>query len=144
MSLLTRSESRISKEGMSEFDRLLLDTIDEVLTSALGEKSVKIIYDYLEEHVCPLLEIPSNLDVFSEELRTLLFRSSSRMGFAIGVTETGMASILERAIAKILCQKLGVEFNEIGPIEFSNYTAKLKDLCTHEGVVLKVVHKESE
>jgi hypothetical protein len=121
---------------MSEFDRLLLDTIDEVLTSALGEKSVKIIYDYLEEHVCPLLEIPSNLDVFSKELRALLFKSGFKMMFSTGITEIGMVSILERAIAKILCQELGVEFKEVGPIEFASYITKLRDIHAHQRKII--------
>lgn len=133
------------KKSMDKFDKLVLETISEVLTDTLGEESVRVIYSYLERHFCPIFEIPSNLNIFSKELAKLLQTKGQRILFVegddgyTGITESGMASILECEIVKVLCRKLRVEFLHSGPIEFANYITELKNNCANESTIFDVV-----
>jgi hypothetical protein len=104
---------------LDEFDKLLLTAIDETLRYSLGNINAQIIYDYLEKKCCPMPEIPQKLDAFSAELRYLLGPGRGQI--------LGSAAILEKAIAKVLCFKLGTQFNEIGPILFEDYVKSLKE-----------------
>jgi hypothetical protein len=107
---------------LDEFDQLLVSTIREVLEESLGKENAQIVFEYLERRSCSLKEIPKKLDVFSIEMRRLLGCCEGQF--------LGSAAVLEEAIAKIMCFKLGVEFNERLPIVFPNYTKKLRGVCS--------------
>jgi len=53
------------------------------------------------------------------------------------ITAIGTTAILEKAITKSLCEKIGVEFNEVGPIDFPDYIEKIKKICYHNKSVSK-------
>ena len=109
-------ESQLS--DLDEFDQLLVSTISEVLQETLGKENAQIVSEYLERRSCSLKEIPKKLDVFSIEMRRLLGCCEGQF--------LGSAAILEETIARVLCFKLGVEFNERLPIIFPNCTEKLR------------------
>jgi len=117
---------------LDEFDRLLLETIDEVLRSVFGDRGTQRIYDYLERRSCPQMEIPLKLEVFSQEMRNILFDETRHARFSYGISAQGRAAILEKSIAKILCYKMGVSFNETGPINFAFFMRKLKEVYLHK------------
>jgi hypothetical protein len=114
------NQKRKGLPTLDEFDKLLLKAIDETLQYSLGDINSQIIYEYLEKKHCPVPEIPQKLDAFSTELRYLLGSGRGQI--------LGSAAILEKAIAKVLCFKLGMEFNEIGPILFVDYVRSLKEV----------------
>lgn len=105
---------------LDEFDQLLVSTIREVLEESLGKENAQIVFEYLERRSCPLKEIPKKLDVFSVEMRRLLGCCEGQF--------LGSAAILEETIAKVMCFKLGVEFNERLPIILPKYTEKLRSV----------------
>ena len=71
-------------------------------------------------------DIPHDPDFFFDELRAVLEFGDSGMRFR-RVSGIGIVSILERTIIEILCKKFGLEFNEKGPIIFSEWVEKIKD-----------------
>ena len=114
------------------FHDLVLQTIDKTLRSTFGPTTTEIIYMHLKNKSCPKSEIPRKLTVFHSELRNILeIQASSRVGVHKDITILGTITILEKAIAKRLCKKLGVEFNELGPIEFPDYIKKIKKVYHH-------------
>jgi len=108
---------------LDEFERLLLKTIDETLRYTFGDVTTQAIYDYLEKKSCPISEIPRKLNTFSIELRMILGTGRRQI--------LGSAAILEKTILKKLCLKLGIEFNEKGPVVFSDYIKKLREVYNH-------------
>jgi hypothetical protein len=64
-------------------------------------------------------EIPRKLDIFSIELRRLLGWNRGQL--------LGSAAILEETIARVLCFKLGVKFDERLPIVLSNCVGELRE-----------------
>ncbi|MBS7615358.1 hypothetical protein KEJ18_06490 [Candidatus Bathyarchaeota archaeon] len=115
-----------SKHVYDRFDELLVQTIDEVLKASLGDKSAKMIYEYLEKKSCSINEIPNNLTGFSTELRAILANDNAPTRFSLEVTPQGRSTIIERTIARILCQKLGLDFKEKGPVNFPNLISELR------------------
>lgn len=113
---------------MDNFDKLLVQTISEVMRYALGEINAKIICDYLEKRHFPLTTIPNNLEVFSIELRNLLGPGRGQI--------LGSAPMLEKVILKALCKKLGLKYEVKGPINFSEEVRKLKEIYCNEKVLL--------
>jgi len=105
---------------------LLLETIDEVLKTALGDKSTQIIYDYLKKKSCSPNEIPMKLEVFSTELKSILYDDNTPTRFSAGVTPIGRFAIIERTISRILCRKLGLDFKETGPVHFPSLISELR------------------
>lgn len=103
---------------LEEFDQLLAVTIVEVLQESLGVPNAQIVFDYLEKMSCPIRELPDKLSVFSVEMRKLLGSERGQL--------LGSAAILEETIAKVLCFKLGVEFEEQVPIVLSKFVEKLR------------------
>jgi hypothetical protein len=103
---------------LDEFDNLLLKVIDETLRYALGDINTQIVFDYLEKNSCPFLEIPRKLDIFSTGLRDLMGAGRGQI--------LGAGPILEKAIAEIFCRKLGMEFNESGPVALAEYVKRLR------------------
>lgn len=73
-----------------------------------------------------LSNIPQNPDFFFEELRKVLEFEDLGMRFR-RVSGIGIVSILERAIIEILCRKFGLEFDEKGPIDFSEWVEKIRE-----------------
>lgn len=108
---------------MEEFDRLLLKTIDETIKWAFGEYTANLIYEYLKKRNCPLHEIPKKLEVFSFELRMILGTGKTLI--------MGSAPLLEKAIVRRLCRKLGLKFNEKGPVNFAECIKKLREDYNH-------------
>jgi len=106
--------------NVDEFDKLLLETIDDVLRECLGDANAQIIYNFLEQRSCVKLEIPQKLDVFSRELRMLLGCGSSQI--------LGSGAILEETILEVLCHKMGVTPNVKAPVRFAECVRKLKKL----------------
>jgi hypothetical protein len=111
---------------LEDLDKLLLDTIDEVLRYILGDKSTDRFIEYLEGRSCLKNEIPSKLDVFSNELRNTLSDKPYGGRFTDGISGLGKAAIVERAIARLLYRKLGIDFKEAGPINLSLLVPQLK------------------
>jgi len=106
--------------NVDEFDKLLLETIDDVLKECLGNANAQIIYNFLEQRSCTMVEIPQKLDVFSRELRMLLGCGSSQI--------LGSGAILEETILEVLCHKIGVTPNVKAPVKFPDCVRKLKKL----------------
>jgi len=104
--------------NVDEFDKLLLETIDDVLKECLGDANAKIIYNFLEQRSCAMPEIPQKLDVFSEELKMLLGSG--------GILGSG--AILEETILEVLCHRIGVAPNVKAPVKFADCVRKLKKL----------------
>ncbi|MEM1588885.1 MAG: hypothetical protein QXZ68_04615 [Candidatus Bathyarchaeia archaeon] len=111
---------------MDEFDKILVMVIDETLRYSLGGRTVEIFYEYLRRKGFSLSRIPRNPDIFFEELRNVLEFEDPGKRFR-QVSSIGVVSILERAIIKVLCQKFGLEFNEKGPIVFSEWVKKVRE-----------------
>ena len=57
---------------MDEFDKMLLEVIDETLRYSLGEKTVEIFYDYLKRRGFSLANVSQNPEFFFNELRNVL------------------------------------------------------------------------
>jgi hypothetical protein len=104
--------------NVDEFDKLLLETIDDVLKECLGDANAQIIYNFLEQRSCARLEIPQKIDVFSRELRMLLGSGSI----------LGSGAILEETILEVLCHKMGATPNVKAPVRFVDCVRKLKKL----------------
>jgi hypothetical protein len=103
---------------LEEFDQLLVVTIVEVLQESLGVLNAQIVLNYLEKKSCPIRELPDKLSIFSVEMRKLLGSDRGQV--------LGSAAILEETIAKVLCFKVGVEFEEKIPIVLSKFVEKLR------------------
>jgi hypothetical protein len=124
--------SQVSANNLERFDKLLLETINEVLKAALGDKSAQMIYEYLKMKSCLLYEIPMKLELFSTELRNILFDYTLLTRFSAGVTPIGRSAIIERTISKILCRKLGLDFKVTGPVNFPSFISELRMLYDSE------------
>jgi len=121
-----------------QFDELLLQTIDKTLRSTFGSTATEMIYMYLKTQSCPTSEIPQKLNVFCLGLRNILeIQTFNRVGIHKDITTLGITTILEKTITKSLCLKLGVEFHEVGPIDFPDYIEKIKTVCHHNESVSK-------
>lgn len=68
--------------------------------------------------------IPRDPEFFFNELRNVLEFEGPRFH---SVSSLGTVSILERAIIEVLCKKFGVEFDEKGPIVFSEWLGKIRE-----------------
>jgi len=98
---------------------MLVQVIDEVIRYSFGEVNATIIYDYFKKRNIPLDKIPDNLELFSMELRRLLGSGRGQI--------LGSAPILEKAILKALCKKLGLECQFEGPVNLAECVEKLKE-----------------
>jgi hypothetical protein len=115
-----------------QFCELVLQTIDRTLRSTFGPTTTEIIYMHLKNKSCPKSEIPRKLTVFHSELINILeIQTSKHVGIHNDITIPGTTAILEKAITKKLCKKLGVEFNEVGPIDFPDYIKKINKVYYH-------------
>jgi hypothetical protein len=116
---------------LEEFDQLLVVTIVEVLQESLGVRNAQIVLDYLEKKSCPMRELPDKLSIFSVEMRRLLGSERGQL--------LGSAAILEETIAKVLCFKVGVEFEEEIPIILSKFVEKLRGVYYNKKGIVRSV-----
>jgi len=105
---------------------VLLETIDEVLKTTFGDRSTRMIYDYLRLRSCPTNEIPQKPEIFSMELRSIFFKYNSPARLQTSVPPTRRCVLIERAILKILCKKMGFSLHEIEPINFASAVSELR------------------
>jgi hypothetical protein len=115
---------------------MLLEVIDETLRYSLGEKTVKIFYDYLRRKGFPLASVPQNPEFFFNELRNVLEVDGQRFHT---VSALGIVSLLERTIIEIMCKEFGIKFEEKGPISFSEWVDKLRETYLSKFLKLKVL-----
>ena len=104
---------------MSEFDALLLESVDETIRYCLGDTNAQLIYSYLERKGISQQGIPKNLDAFIMEFENVV-------GFGRGQI-LGAAQILEEAILKAFCAKLKVAFVETGSRYFPDQIRRLRE-----------------
>jgi len=127
-----KNYSQVSTNNLGRFDQLLVETVDEVLRTALGDKSTQIIYEYLKtRHYLPN-EIPTKLEIFSTELRNILSEDTTPTRFSVGVTPLGGPAIIEKTISRILCQKLRLKFKVTEPVHFPSLISELRVLYNSE------------
>ncbi len=94
-----------------DFDRLLLEAIDEGL-SVLGEEPRSAFYQFLTTmHSLPREDIPGRVDDFSNGLKK-----------ALG----GAYPVVQRIILRKLFQKLGSSFHESPGLELVDYVSEAK------------------
>jgi hypothetical protein len=105
---------------LGEFNEKLLKAIDETLVFCLGDLNARLIYDYLEKVGCSKQEIPEKLDVFVEILEKLV-------GIGRGQI-LGASSVMENAILKAFCKKLGINYEEVGSGYLPNQVRKVKEI----------------
>ena len=127
--------------SLDEFDKMLLEVIDETLRYSLGEKTVKIFYDYLRRKGFPLTSVPQNPEFFFNELRNVLEVDGQKFHT---VSALGIVSLLERTIIEIMCKKFGIKFEEKGPISFSEWADKLRETYLSKFLKLKVLEGGGE
>ena len=125
-------------KSLEEFDKILVNVIDKTLRYSLGDRTVKIFYDYLRRKGFDMSNIPRNPDFFFDELRKVLEFEGSRFH---SVSALGIVSLLERAIIEVLCKKFGVKFDENGPIIFSEWVEKLREAGSLKFSKLKVLEQ---
>ena len=96
----------------SEFDYLLLESIDETLADLLGRRSRDKIYDHLATELrCGREEIPGKIYEFYGFLENIFSSGSRTVG---------------RTIIRRLCNKLGYEFVHVPHFEFFDYLDHLR------------------
>lgn len=105
---------------MGTFDDLLLKVIDRTLRYTFGDINAGIIYNYLEKKECSVHEIPTKLNIFSEELRNILGSGRGQL--------LGTAPILEEAILELLCAEMKAKFDSHNPASFAKQVEKLREI----------------
>jgi hypothetical protein len=103
----------VIEKRMETLDVLLLDAIDETLTSVFREAGTMFIYNYLANNAnLKREEIAEKPEVFSNNFRVLL---------------SSGAQVIEKAILENLYSKLDLKFVEKWDYEFSDYIKQLKE-----------------
>jgi hypothetical protein len=104
----------VSADIREEFNRLLLQTIDEDLKHIFRETATRIIYQFLENNYSlKREEIPEKLETFMEGLRGF-FRSGAHM--------------IEQSILEELHMKLGLKYKGRGGYRFMDYIDDLENV----------------
>jgi hypothetical protein len=106
-----------SINSVEDFDKVLIETIDETLKYSLGDRNAAIIEEYMEKQGLPIDKIPQNPEWFSEELRNI-------MG---GKLILGPAIILEETILKMFGRKIGRRLLIDTPVNFPREVKALRD-----------------
>ena len=113
-----RSTMEATSMHESDFERLLLDSVDEALTDVLSAQFREIFYWYLEVKFCIMkATLPSRLDDLGSALSTTFGPTGSL--------------VLERAIAKRLYSKVGIRFIEKPGwtlVEYLDHVKKKEDV----------------
>ena len=107
-----------------DFDRFLLQVINETLQYCLGETNINLIYRYLEEKQCARNDIPKNIDFFTDEFEKIVGSGRGQM--------IGAAKIIEDAITKMMCTKLEINYLDIKMGYFPDQVRKLKEIYTQQ------------
>ena len=110
----------MESQSLEEFDKMLVEAITEILRDSLGDINTTIVFQYLGSRSCSTQDIPRKLFVFSAELRALF-------GFGRG-SMLGSAVILETAIVKTLCHKIGTNFDDAEPFVFVTIVDRLREI----------------
>jgi len=96
----------------TNFDYLLLESIDEALADLLGRRSRDRIYDYLAtQYRYGREEIPMKIFEFCEFLEKIFSSGNKTVG---------------RTIIRRLCERLGYEFVNVPGFEFFDYLDALR------------------
>jgi len=104
----------VSADTKEEFNKLLLQTIDENLKQIFRETATHIIYQFLENNYSLKREkIPENLETFMEGLREF-FRSG--------------AHVIEQSILVELHMKLGLKYKSREGYGFMDYLDDLENV----------------
>ncbi|MEM0007901.1 MAG: hypothetical protein QXR89_06530 [Candidatus Bathyarchaeia archaeon] len=94
-----------------EFNTVLIEAIDEALQTTLGESGKEVVYYYLKSSYALRKEdIPENPELFTEFLNRL---------FGAG------AKIIENAILKNLCLKLGIKYEEAKNAKLADFMREI-------------------
>jgi len=96
-----------------EFDKILLESIEDCLKQVFGESTGKAILAFLEKNQCfKREEIPRRVEDFSTGLSQLMGRA---------------APVLKGLIVKFLCFKLGLEYDGKQELKFVDYIQALRN-----------------
>jgi len=99
-------------KSVKEFEKILLETIDESMVQVFGNTSTGVIYNFIEgNHDLKKEDIPENLEIFSSILEKM---------FGFGAT------FLEKLVLKKLYMKLGLKYEEKEGYKFLDYIKELK------------------
>jgi len=100
------------RKRKTEFEKLLIKSVDDGLKDTFGETATEIIYKHLERnHSLKQEEIPKKLEVFIEGLEKFL--------------NSGVI-VVEGIVLEKLCSNLGLERPSEERLNFVNYITKLK------------------
>ncbi len=80
----------------------------------------------------------AKVEIFFNELRNILEFEGPRFH---SVSSLGTVSILERAIIEVLRKRFGVEFDEKGPIVFSEWLEKVREAYALKLSKVKILEK---
>jgi hypothetical protein len=106
----------------SEFNSLLLDSVEEALTDVLGTKFTDRFFTLLETELqISKTEIPNRLDKFTSVLSTVF---GSRAALVIG-----------RAIAKRFYTRLEIPFVKKDSYTILNYSTEAKFIMGNQGQI---------
>ncbi len=107
---MTLTDSQLREQSQL----LLVQTIDEVLETIFGKKTLAEVYDFLKKRLMlEKNEIPTKAKVFSQGLHQLFGSASSQ---------------IELRIAKKLCEKSGMKFDPDSLFDFADYIAAYRAL----------------
>jgi hypothetical protein len=105
------------RSKVPQFDRLLVESLDESFGAVLGEIPKKTVYDILEKnHAITKNRIPEKLDEFSVALETVFGAAPSK--------------VLERIVVKELYSKLGLTYIERPDWRLYDYVTEAKSRTT--------------
>ena len=89
----------------TEFDSMLLESVEESIRLALGEMPLQAMFYSLEKHLgLPREEIPARLEDFERGLKVLFGRRS--------------APVVIRVIVRTLCGKLEIPYHQRSDYDF--------------------------
>jgi len=95
-----------------DFDRLILESVDEALTDILATRTTQALYCYLEQnHSIRRDQLPEKLDVFEDVCKNL---------FGAG------RGTIAKAIARRLYSKLGWAFWEVATFGLVDYVNRAR------------------
>jgi len=99
-------------KSIKEFEKILLETIDESMVQVFGNTSTGVIYDFIKgNHGLRKEDIAENLEIFSSSLEKM---------FGFGAT------LLEKLVLKKLYTKLRLKYEEKEGYKFLDYIKELK------------------
>jgi hypothetical protein len=119
---------------LEEFDELLLRVIDKTIRYVFGDINAGIIYHYLKKSGCPMHEIPTKPNQFSEELRNILGSGRGQL--------LGAAPILEETILEALCAELKIKVDMQSATCFADHIKKLRRVYDENGGLRRLANLE--